>query len=73
MAKTEAFENYTREYDEWFERNQIGYISELTAVRSLAPEGKLGLEIGTGTGKFGVPLGVRVGVESCHKMAYISG
>jgi ubiquinone/menaquinone biosynthesis C-methylase UbiE len=72
MAKSEAFENFTREYDEWFVMHDDIYISELRAIRSLLPESKSGLEIGVGTGRFGVLLGTRIGVDPSHKMALMS-
>ena len=72
MAKSEAFENFTREYDEWFVINDDTYVSELRAIKSLLPESKSGLEIGVGTGRFGVLLGVGIAVDPSHKMALVS-
>ena len=72
MAKSEAFENFTREYDEWFVTNDGTYVSELRAIKCLLPESKSGLEIGVGTGRFGLPLGTRIGVDPSHKMALMS-
>jgi len=70
MAKTEAFEKYSDKYDEWFDKNQFVYEAELEAIRQLMPfpSGK-GLEVGVGSGKFAVPLGIKTGVEPSEKMA----
>jgi len=39
------------------------------AVRSFIPQSGVGLELGVGTGRFAVPLGIKVGVELAHAMA----
>lgn len=60
------FETDADVYDEWFERHDAAYRSELAAVRAaldaLAPCGR-GLDIGAGTGRFAAPLGIADGVE----------
>jgi len=72
MAKSDAFDNFTKEYDEWFVANDETYVSELRAVKGLLPEGGPGLEIGVGTGRFGVILGASFGVDPSHRMALVS-
>lgn len=70
MAKTDPFENYSDRYDEWFERNRDAYHAELAAVRQVMPPPPAkGLEVGVGSGKFAVPLGIKIGVEPSEKMA----
>ena len=65
----QIFEESAQEYDAWFERQRPVYASELLALkRFIAPAG-LGLEIGVGTGRFAVPLGLQVGVEPAAAMA----
>ncbi len=70
MPKTEPFEKHSDRYDEWFEKNRDVYHAELEAIRQLipSPEAK-GLEVGVGSGKFAVPLGIKIGVEPSGKMA----
>jgi SAM-dependent methyltransferase len=63
MARTRAFEELPERYDDWFERHEAAYRSELDAVRALLPAGGRGLEIGVGSGRFAAPLGVAVGVD----------
>ena len=72
MTKIEPFEKYSKEYDEWFIRNQDIYLAELNAIKRLVPSGKFGVEIGVGSGRFALPLGVKVGVDPSKKMAEIS-
>lgn len=70
MPRTGAFEKYSDVYDRWFERNPILYDAELEAVRQLLPPSEAeGMEVGVGSGKFAVPLGIQVGVEPSEKMA----
>jgi SAM-dependent methyltransferase len=70
MPKTEPFERYSDRYDEWFERHCEIYHAELEAIRQLIPSPHAkGLEVGIGSGKFAVPLGIKIGVEPSETMA----
>ncbi|WP_457569242.1 class I SAM-dependent methyltransferase, partial [Desulfurobacterium sp.] len=71
MAKTESFDRFYREYEDWFERNRDVYKAELELIRSLLPQGK-GIEIGVGTGRFAAPLGIKIGVEPSDVMAEVA-
>jgi SAM-dependent methyltransferase len=72
MARIESFEKYSREYDEWFIKNNNIYLAELNAIKSIILSNKFGVEIGVGTGRFAKPLGIKIGVEPSKKMAEIS-
>ena len=72
IAKTDPFEKYSKEYDNWFIRNKDIYQAELKAINSLIPINKEGIEIGVGSGRFALPLGIKIGVEPSKKMAEIS-
>jgi ubiquinone/menaquinone biosynthesis C-methylase UbiE len=75
MARIEAFEKYSKEYDDWFTRNKNIFLSELNAIKSFIPDGKKGkkgVEIGVGSGRFALPLKIKIGVEPSRKMADIS-
>ena len=70
MPKTEPFEKYSDRYDKWFDKNHDVYHAELEAIRKLIPSPHAkGLEVGVGSGKFAVPLGIKIGVEPSEKMA----
>jgi SAM-dependent methyltransferase len=71
-VKTGPFEQYANAYDAWFERNPFAYQSELQAVAGMVPKRGLGIEIGVGTGRFAVPLGIKVGVEPSKAMGAIA-
>ena len=72
MAKIESFEKYSKEYDEWFTKNHNIYLAEFNAIKSLIPSDRFGVEIGVGSGRFALPLGIKIGVEPSKKMAEIS-
>ncbi|MEA3458404.1 MAG: class I SAM-dependent methyltransferase [Candidatus Thermoplasmatota archaeon] len=69
MTKIEPFEKYSKEYDKWFIRNHDVYQTELDAIKNLIPINKEGVEIGVGSGRFALPLGIKIGVEPSRKMA----
>lgn len=68
MPRVEPFEAHAARYDAWFERHQAAYVSELLALRPFVPITGRGLEIGVGSGRFAVPLGVHVGVDPSRTM-----
>jgi SAM-dependent methyltransferase len=70
MPKTEPFDKYSDEYDQWFKENADLYEVELEAIRQLVPPHRSeGLEVGVGSGKFAAPLGIKTGVEPSKMMA----
>ena len=68
MARTEPFDKYLNEYEEWFIEHRFVYESELKAVRHFIPKNKKGIEIGIGTGRFALPFGITEGVEPSASM-----
>ncbi len=54
MTKTLPFDEHVAEYEEWFDKYNNVFLSEVAAIRELIPEGEnlFGLEVGTGTGLF---------------------
>ncbi|MGM0496228.1 MAG: class I SAM-dependent methyltransferase [Bacillota bacterium] len=67
-SKTDPFNKFPDKYDKWFERNESIYKTELKAIRHFIPEKRKGMEIGVGSGKFAVPLGIKIGVEPSKEM-----
>ncbi|OQA46876.1 MAG: hypothetical protein BWY52_00482 [Chloroflexi bacterium ADurb.Bin325] len=67
----EVFDRLAREYDGWFDRHLALYLAELETLRRLLPQGGIGVEIGAGSGRFGLPLGAAVGIEPSRAMAKI--
>lgn len=72
MPKIEPFDKHVDQYERWFEENRFTYESELEAVRALLPEDGKSIEIGVGTGRFAVPLGIELGVEPSQAMRAVA-
>jgi len=72
MTQIDAFERWAVDYDKWFKQHNYAYQSELDAVRKLLPQKGTGVEIGAGTGRFAIPLGVPLGIEPSLAMRTIA-
>jgi SAM-dependent methyltransferase len=68
MPKTEPFDHYPDEYDNWFVLHEQAFQSELNAIRKVLPRRGKGIEIGVGTGMFAEPLGIAEGIEPSRAM-----
>ncbi len=72
MARIEPFEKYSEKYEDWFEKNKFVYGSEIQAIKELFPKVKKSIEIGVGSGKFAVPLGIKIGIDPSPRMRNIA-
>jgi ubiquinone/menaquinone biosynthesis C-methylase UbiE len=72
MPRIEPFEKYSGRYEDWFESNKFAYKSEIQAIKELLPKTKKGIEIGVGSGRFAVPLGIKTGVDPSPRMREIA-
>jgi len=72
MPRIEPFEKYSDKYEDWFERNEFVYKSEIQAIKELLPKVKKRIEIGVGSGRFAVPLGIKTGVDPSPRMREIA-
>jgi len=68
MPKTAPFDAHPDRYDNWFDRHEAAYRSELRALQAAWPEESEGLDIGVGTGRFAAPLGIKYGVDPSPAM-----
>lgn len=68
----QVFDSLAAEYDAWFEKYRFCYESELRALKTLGGPHRRSLELGVGTGRFAVPLGITVGIEPARAMAAIA-
>lgn len=66
-----VFDEHAEEYDRWYDRHKDKFRAEVEALQPLIPVGT-GLEIGAGTGRVSLALGVPVGVEPAEGMARIA-
>jgi SAM-dependent methyltransferase len=67
-----VFDQQATAYDRWFDDHPAIYRAEVKALRRFVPTVGLGLEIGAGSGRFAVPLGVTIGVEPAGHMAALA-
>lgn len=73
MLKISPFEKYADEYDAWYDKYSAVFISETEALRAMLPPGNShGIEVGLGTGRFSVALGIKEGVEPAAAMRAIA-
>lgn len=72
MARVEPFEKYTQRYEDWFEAHPYVYESEIKAIQSLLLPVKESVEIGVGSGRFAIPLGIKYGLEPSTRMMEIA-
>lgn len=72
MPVVTVFEKHAREYDEWFDAHEPVYQAEISALRKFVPSGGLSLEVGIGTGRFAMPLGIRFGIDPSRHMLAIA-
>ncbi len=67
--KKSLFEDHLDKYEDWFEKNDLAYKSELSALRDQLFKGGYGIEVGIGSGRFADPLGIKIGVEPFSAIA----
>lgn len=72
LTETNPFDPIAKEYDQWFDDNITTYFSELAAVKYFLPSIGKGVEIGVGTGRFAIELGIKYGIEPSQAMANIA-
>lgn len=69
MIKIEPFEKHAVEYDAWFDKYPAVFESEAEALRAALPIGNIhGIEVGLGTGRMALALGIKEGVEPADAM-----
>jgi ubiquinone/menaquinone biosynthesis C-methylase UbiE len=77
MQQTEPFKSHATEYDAWFDKYPFVFESEVEALREMLPPGlSQGIEVGLGTGRFTLALGIKEGIEpadALRKMAISRG
>jgi len=68
----EIFERYWERYDSWYDRNREIFLKEVELIRRNLGEFKRGLEVGVGTGRFAVELGIECGLDLSNAMLRLS-
>lgn len=72
ITKSNLFDPIAKEYDQWFDENTNTFLSELEAMKYFLPKQGNGIEIGVGTGRFAMELGIKYGIEPSEAMAAIA-
>ncbi|RLD63226.1 MAG: SAM-dependent methyltransferase [Bacteroidetes bacterium] len=72
MPIKNPFDDYYKEYEQWFSINRNVYLSEIRAIQGFIPRHKKGMEIGIGSGLFALPLGIEDGIEPSKNMREIA-
>ncbi len=72
MPVVTVFDQHAQEYDDWFDAHEPVYQAEVSALRKFIPGEGLSLEVGIGTGRFAVPLGIRFGIDPSRRMLGIA-
>jgi SAM-dependent methyltransferase len=67
-----VFEDLAGDYDRWFDENAAVYAAEVRLLRNAIPHSGCGLEVGVGSGRFAVPLGIRYGIDPSRNLLEIA-
>ncbi len=73
--KNNPFNNYAREYDQWFdaERGSVIFLQELDCLKQvLEPLTDNWLEVGVGSGRFAAALGIKSGIDPSPAMVELA-
>ncbi|MDO1513939.1 class I SAM-dependent methyltransferase [Maribacter confluentis] len=75
MLQTKIFDQNVEAYEQWYKNYPEVFESELLAIKEQLqklPENLHGIEVGLGTGRFSVPLGIKEGIEPAKEMAALA-
>ncbi len=67
-----VFEDLAGDYDRWFDENAAVYKAQVRLLRGAVPHSGFGLEVGVGSGRFAVPLGIRHGIDPSRTLLKIA-
>ena len=75
MLQTAPFNKYVSEYEAWFEKYNEVFMSEISAIKrqfEKLPENLRGIEIGLGSGRYAMELGIKEGIEPAKNLREIA-
>jgi ubiquinone/menaquinone biosynthesis C-methylase UbiE len=67
-----VFNEHAGDYDVWFDEHNSIYQAQLRILRGAVPDFQRGLEVGVGSGRFAVPLGIHCGIDPSHNLALMA-
>ena len=71
-----VFDEFASDYDRWFDDHNDVYVAQVRLLQDAVPHTGRGLELGAGSGRFAVALGIRYGIDPSRtltEMAKIRG
>jgi SAM-dependent methyltransferase len=63
-----VFNEHAGDYDAWFDDHNSVYLTQLRILRGAVPDSQRGLEVGVGSGRFAVPLGIKCGIDPSQNL-----
>ena len=63
-----VFDEFSSNYDRWFDDHGDIWQAQVRLLRDAVPQTGRGLEVGVGSGRFAVPLGIRYGIDPSIKL-----
>jgi len=63
ITSRRVFEDHAGDYDQWFDDHDDTYLAQLRILHAAVPDCSHGLEVGVGSGRFAVPLGICYGID----------
>ncbi len=67
-----VFDEFAGDYDRWFDDHGAVYEAQVRMLRHAVPHTGRGLEVGTGSGRFAVPLGIGYGIDPSRNLLKIA-
>jgi ubiquinone/menaquinone biosynthesis C-methylase UbiE len=63
-----VFDEFAGDYDRWFDDHGDIWQAQVRLLREAVPQTGRGLEVGVGSGRFTIPLGIRYGIDPSRKL-----
>jgi ubiquinone/menaquinone biosynthesis C-methylase UbiE len=67
-----VFDEFAGDYDQWFDEHSAVYEAQVRMLRHAVPHTGRGLEVGIGSGRFAVPLGIGYGIDPSRNLLKIA-
>lgn len=67
-----VFDDHASDYDRWFDEHREVYQAQVRMLQDAVPRTGRGLEVGVGSGRFAVPLGIGNGIDPSREILKIA-
>ena len=72
ISSRRIFEDHAGDYDRWFDDHNDTYQAQLIMLRKALPDHGRGLEVGVGSGRFAVPIGIAYGIDPSRELTQMA-